>query len=255
MADKYRKVEKVLPPLPPNEIRVKRNPRIGGYLKRAIEIFSGKLGEGVDSSTVVIKGVASAMDNVVSVAELVKHRFKGLYQSTEIENITIADEYEPLEEGLDHLVFKRYNTMLTVTLSKNPLDKSHHGYQDPIPVDEVAEYEDRPRGRSQSRGREAQGEGGERPRSRSMRSGRFRGSRGGNRAGGQDQQPRQNRSRQRRVTYNPPADEENYDDYPRGGNRGPRQQQQRRYQDDAYDRPPANRGNRGGQRSGNFGGQ
>lgn len=84
-------------------------------------------------------------------------------------------------------MFKRYNTMLTVTLSKNPLDASHHGYQDPIPVDEVAEYEDRPRGRSQSRGREALGEGEQpRPRSRSMRGGRFRGSRGGNRAGGQD---------------------------------------------------------------------
>jgi hypothetical protein len=79
MADKYRKVEKVLPPLSPNEIRVKRVPRIGGYLKRAIEIFQGKVGEGVDSSTVVIKGVATAMDNVVTVAELIKHRVKGLY--------------------------------------------------------------------------------------------------------------------------------------------------------------------------------
>ena len=65
MADKYQKIIKELPKLPENEIRVKRNPRIGGYLKRASEILNGKLGEEVDSSTLVIKGVASAMETVV----------------------------------------------------------------------------------------------------------------------------------------------------------------------------------------------
>ena len=118
MADKYQKVIKELPKLPENEIRVKRSPRIGGYLKRASEILGGKLGEEVDSSTLVIKGVAAAMENVIKVAELIKHRFSGLYQQNVIDTIEIADEYEPLEEGLDHLIFKRYSTILTVTLSK-----------------------------------------------------------------------------------------------------------------------------------------
>jgi hypothetical protein len=48
----------------------------------------------------------------------VKHRFAGLHQLNSIQTIEIVDEYEPLEEGLDHLIFKRYNTLLTVTLSR-----------------------------------------------------------------------------------------------------------------------------------------
>jgi ribonuclease P/MRP protein subunit RPP25 len=82
------------------------------------EILTGKLGVEVDSSTVVIRGVASAMENVIRLAEVVKHRFAGLHQLNSIQTIEIVDEYEPLEEGLDHLIFKRYNTLLTVTLSR-----------------------------------------------------------------------------------------------------------------------------------------
>jgi hypothetical protein len=45
-----------------------------------------------------------------------------------IDNITIVDEYEPLEEGLDHLRFSRTVTMLTINLSKTPLDNKNVGY-------------------------------------------------------------------------------------------------------------------------------
>lgn len=57
------------------------------------------------------------MENVVKLAELVKHRVAGLYQTNSIETIEIKDEYEPLEEGLDYLVFTRRSTMLSITLS------------------------------------------------------------------------------------------------------------------------------------------
>ena len=46
----------------------------------------------------------------------------------EISNLVIADEYEPLEEGLDHLKFERNMTMFTLTLSKTPLDAKDIGY-------------------------------------------------------------------------------------------------------------------------------
>lgn len=38
------------------------------------------------------------------------------------------DEYEPLEEGLDHLKFTRIVTMLEIVLSKSELDTTDVGY-------------------------------------------------------------------------------------------------------------------------------
>lgn len=52
------------------------------------------------------------MENAVKLAELVKHKFRGLSQLTEVQNVEIVDEYEPLEEGLDYLKFSRNVTGL-----------------------------------------------------------------------------------------------------------------------------------------------
>jgi hypothetical protein len=68
------------------------------------------------------------MESVVKLAELIKHRVKKLYQNNEISHITITDEYEPIEEGLDHLKFERVVTMLVITLSKDPLNNKAYGY-------------------------------------------------------------------------------------------------------------------------------
>lgn len=125
MADKYRRVEKQQESLPPNEIRVRRGVGIGRYLRRAHDLLSSTE-EGQD--TVVIKGVSNAMESAVKLAELIKHRVPKLYQVNSINNISIVDEYEPLEEGLDHLTFTRNVTMLTITLSKTPLDNRDVGY-------------------------------------------------------------------------------------------------------------------------------
>ena len=137
MADKYRRVEKVMEKLPENEIRVKKDVGVGRYLNRAYDLLSGKIA-GHDS--VVIKGASNAMEQAVKLAELVKHRVKGLYQVSKIQNLEIVDEYEPLEEGLDHLKFERQITMIVITLSKSPLDPKDIGYQEPIPESEVQEY-------------------------------------------------------------------------------------------------------------------
>ena len=104
MAEKYRRVRKDQDKLPDNEIRVKRNARIGRYLRRANDLLTGKF-EGFDS--VVIKGVSNAMESAVKLAELIKHRVAGAYQVNTISNIVIIDEFEPIEEGLDYLKFER----------------------------------------------------------------------------------------------------------------------------------------------------
>jgi len=84
MADKYRRVRKEPEKLPDNEIRVKRNARIGRYLRRANDLLTGKI-PGQDS--VVIKGVSNAMESAVKLAELIKHRVKRLYQVNKIASI------------------------------------------------------------------------------------------------------------------------------------------------------------------------
>lgn len=116
---------------------------IGRYLKRAWDLLNGNDGE---NDTVVIKGVSNAVQSAVNLAELIKHRVKGLHQINKISNITIVDEFEPLVEGLDHLKFSRVVTMLQITLTKADIvDKSDIGYQPPIPESEVQEYNERER--------------------------------------------------------------------------------------------------------------
>ena len=143
MAEAYRRVDKSEDTLPSNEIRVRRGVGIGRYLKRAWELLNGH--EGKDD-TVVIKGVSNAVQSAVNLAELIKHRVKGLHQINKISNITIVDEYEPLVEGLERLSFSRTVTMLQITLTKSSnVDKSDIGYQEPIPDSEVIEYDERER--------------------------------------------------------------------------------------------------------------
>lgn len=150
MADKYQRIEKQQETLPPNEIRVKRGVGIGRYLKRAHELLTGNAGGAVDSNGqatpleyITIKGVSNAVESAVKLAELIKHRIKGLHQVNRISHISIVDEYEPLEEGLDQLKFTRIVTILEITLSKKELDTTDVGYQVPIDESEVQEYSER----------------------------------------------------------------------------------------------------------------
>lgn len=125
MADKYIKVRKNQEKLPDNEIRVRGDAQVGRYLKRAYELFTNKENP---QDAVVIKGMSQAMETVVKLAELVKHRIKGIHQVTKIENVVFVDEYEPKEEGLDTLRFSRNVVMLTVTLSKTEPANKEAGY-------------------------------------------------------------------------------------------------------------------------------
>lgn len=123
--EKYIRVKRPEEKLPDNEIRVKKTARIGRYLSRANDLLTGKI---AGNDTVVIKGIANAMENAVKLAELVKHRVKKIYQLNKISNIVIIDEYEPKEEGLDTLKFERSAAMLTITLSTKPLDNKDVGF-------------------------------------------------------------------------------------------------------------------------------
>lgn len=60
-----------------------------------------------------------------------------IHQITEISSITIIDVWEPTEEGLDVVEQQRRVSVIQITLSKEPLDTSHIGYQPPLPADQV----------------------------------------------------------------------------------------------------------------------
>lgn len=77
MADKYERIRREPEKLVDNEIRVRRGNAIGKYLRRANDILTGKVEGSFD--TIIIKGVANAMENCVKLAELIKHRVPGLY--------------------------------------------------------------------------------------------------------------------------------------------------------------------------------
>lgn len=76
MSGAYRKVVKKEDVIPENEIRVRKERGIGKYLKRAHELLNDKENP---KDSVVIKGVSNAIQSVVNLAELIKHRVKGLH--------------------------------------------------------------------------------------------------------------------------------------------------------------------------------
>ena len=45
------------------------------------------------------------MEIIISLAEMIKFRVKGLHQINHIGSYTLEEVYEPLEEGLDTLKF------------------------------------------------------------------------------------------------------------------------------------------------------
>jgi DNA-binding protein len=88
-------------------------------------------------ATIVLKASGQALSKAVRVAEEIKRKEPGLHQINAFSKKTIQDRYKPLEEGLDEVIKERVLDGLEITLSKNPLDKTHSGYQAPLPADKV----------------------------------------------------------------------------------------------------------------------
>jgi len=134
--DKYRKIvkEKDQTAKPENEIRLTSQGSVSAYVSRAAHLY----GEGGETK-IVITAIGNALSKAVTLAEVVKRRFKGLHQNTKIGNQEMVDEYEPLEEGLDKVTDTRQIPFIEITLSKEALDTTALGYQPPIPEDQVKE--------------------------------------------------------------------------------------------------------------------
>ncbi|XP_066966459.1 ribonuclease P protein subunit p25-like protein [Macrobrachium rosenbergii] len=76
-------------------------------------------------------GAGPAVSKVVSMAEIVKKRVKGLHQVTQLSYKRVDEYWEPKLEGLDRLKVTREVPAVAILLSKDPLDASVPGYQGP----------------------------------------------------------------------------------------------------------------------------
>lgn len=124
------KVEKA--PLPKGEVKVNRKTFLGTYLAYiAKEFESGQ-------DPIILKATGQAIGKAMGLAKLCMHRFKGLSQLTESGEIELpAFKKPPTKEKADE---KRKVQLVSITLSKKPLDKNNKGYVPPVPESEVQTY-------------------------------------------------------------------------------------------------------------------
>merc|ERR1719498_1538308 len=172
--DKYRKVVKPREQTvkDEDEIRVTAAGSVSAYVAYAAKVFNE-----MEKPKIVIKGTGNALSKVVTAAEIIKRRFKGLHQITNLGYTEIVDEYEPLEEGLDRVVDTRAVSFIEITLSKEALDTKDKGYQPPIHESLVKEFDPdlkpRTKGKGSGKGKgkgkgEGKGQEGHARRSRSL---------------------------------------------------------------------------------------
>ena len=179
MSSAYKKIKSPQEkPSDPNEVRITKRKPMNSYAKYVLSQFRER-----GATSVILRQMGKNVDTIVSVAEIVKFRVKGLHQINHIGTQTFEDVWEPLEEGLDTLKFKRTVTYLTITLTKIEPKEKGYGYQQPIDEKLVDESEPVPRGPNNREGgndrRGGRRDGGERREGGERRGGR--GGRGGDR--------------------------------------------------------------------------
>jgi len=180
--DKYRKIPREKEPIGSDEIRITSGGKVPGYVTYASRLFNE-----LEKKRLTIKATGNAIARAVTLAEIVKRRFKGLHQITKIGSTTITDTYEPLEEGLDNVSHERIVSCIEIILSKEPIDDKCPGYQPPLDESLVKEMtaeeiaRSRPAYSGMFRGRGYRGRGEFRGRGsyRGRGIGEYRGGRGG----------------------------------------------------------------------------
>jgi len=136
--EKYRRVPKktATEKSADDEIRITAKGRTSTYVTYASKLFHEK-----NLEAFTLKATGAALATAVTVAEVIKRRFKGLHQITKLGSVEVTDEWEPLEEGLDPVTGTRSVSFIEIVLSKGELDKSDKGYQEPLDESLVQEFD------------------------------------------------------------------------------------------------------------------
>ena len=110
--DKYHRVFQEKEPINPFEIRITSGKDTKYYVGYAMYLLDRS-----NSELVIIKATGSAIPKAVNVVEILKRRVEGLHQINRVKHTEVEDIYEPLEEGLDTVVVKRYLSLIEITLN------------------------------------------------------------------------------------------------------------------------------------------
>ncbi|XP_064614194.1 ribonuclease P protein subunit p25-like protein [Liolophura sinensis] len=84
-----------------------------------------------DVPCITWEGSGNAISKTVTCAEIMKRKVQGLHQFNYARYRRIEEYWEPKLEGLDRLKVNRDIPVLTVVLSKVPLQLTNEGYQKP----------------------------------------------------------------------------------------------------------------------------
>ncbi|XP_068426919.1 ribonuclease P protein subunit p25-like protein [Clinocottus analis] len=81
----------------------------------------------------VLTASGGGVSKAITCAEVVKRRVPGLHQITRLQFCTVDEVWDPLEPGagLDSLTVSRNLPSIWILLSRDTLDRSQPGYQDP----------------------------------------------------------------------------------------------------------------------------
>ena len=125
-----------------NEIRIGAGGITASYIRYAANLYREHTEHKPEEAyTVLIKGSGAAISKACTVAEILRHRIKGLSQIIKITNNEVVDEYLPTEEGLSNVVIKRKLTVIEIKLTTEKLEgKDVLGFHAPLPESEVREF-------------------------------------------------------------------------------------------------------------------
>ncbi|XP_031694435.1 ribonuclease P protein subunit p25-like protein [Anarrhichthys ocellatus] len=82
---------------------------------------------------ILLTASGTGVSKAITCAEIVKRRVKGLHQLTRVQFSTVDEVWDPLETsaGLDSLTVSRNLPSIWILLSRDTLDQSQNGYQEP----------------------------------------------------------------------------------------------------------------------------
>ena len=72
--EKYLRVQKPRDKAPENEVKINKNTPISNYVRYILSLFKEK-----NAQEVVIKSMGDAITKIISIAEIIKHRIKGIH--------------------------------------------------------------------------------------------------------------------------------------------------------------------------------
>ena len=135
-----------------SEVRITTVGKLTNYVTYAVTLLEGPaasaatatpLAEGAAAQTqgkhskIVLQAMGQAIQKCVLVADMLRHRVSNLHATVDISSVDVTDTWEPTEEGLKTVETTRHVSVITFTLSTEPLDKKHPGYMAPVPPERL----------------------------------------------------------------------------------------------------------------------